>query len=146
MVPQLDTSYWCSQIIWLVICLSILVVFFKKIFLPKISASITIRDNHIKTIKKSIDELAKEYENLAKELNSIDEKKIRETQRILNETKAKCDIILNEQIKSFDLKNKNTVFNTKKDADELIKNLDTMIKKEIDNTSQRLFEKLFGGK
>ena len=146
MVPQLDTSYWCSQIIWLVICLSILVVFFKKIFLPKISASITIRDNHIKTIKRSMDELAKEYENLAKELNSIDEKKIRETQRILNETKAKCDIILNEQIKNLDLKNKNTIFNTKKEADELIKNLDTMIKKEIDNTSQRLFEKLFGGK
>lgn len=146
MVPQLDVSHWTSQIIWLVICLVILAFFFKKVFLPRIMSSLSARDEHINKLKNTVSSLTKSYETFTKRLTDIDEQKVKETQKILNETKIKCEKILDEQIKLIELRSKSAIKETRKSADELLKNLDRTIKSEIDDATKLVVDKLFGNK
>ena len=146
MVPQLDTSYWFSQVFWLVICLVILVLFFKKVFLPRITLSISSRDKHIQELKDKVSHMTESYAKLEKILKDVDEKKIKESQKVLNETKARCERILEEKVRIVELKSKNAVVEIKKEADKILKNLDKMIDAEIHNTTQLIVDKLFGEK
>lgn len=146
MVPQLDSSYWVSQIVWLTICLGILVLFFKKVFLPRITSSVSSRDKHIQELKDKVASLTKLYEKFTQKLTDIDNQRIKETQKIMTETKDRCEKILNEQLKVIDLKSKNAIAEARKDADKLLKNLNETIKAEIDVTTKLVVNKLFGDK
>lgn len=146
MVPQLDSSYWFSQIVWLTICLGILVLFFKKVFLPRITSSVSSRDKHIQELKDKVSSLTKLYEKFTQKLTDIDNQRIKETQKIMTETKDRCEKILNEQLKVIDLKSKNAIAEARKDADKLLKNLNETIKAEIDVTTKLVVNKLFGDK
>ena len=143
MVPQLDTSYYFSQIVWLVICLTILMIFFKKIFLPKMQAIISKRDKNIYEMKKNIKDLSKKYDNLVDELRIINEKRILETKEIIQDTQNKCDQVLNEQIQQLQKDNAATIKKIRSDAENILQNLDRDVDAQIEKIAQQLFDKLF---
>ena len=56
-MPQLDPTYWVSQVFWLTIIFSTIYFLIAKIFVPKIKANIDARENQIrKDIKIPIKE------------------------------------------------------------------------------------------
>ena len=52
-MPQLDPTYWVSQVFWLTIIFSAIYFLIAKIFVPKIKGNIDARENQI---RKDIDE------------------------------------------------------------------------------------------
>ena len=76
-MPQLRTEFFSSQIFWLTICLLVLFLLFRFVFLPKIMYIINYRKEQIgsklqlaKNNVHKIEELENEYELKIKAINS----------------------------------------------------------------------------
>ena len=115
-MPQLNPEYWVSQIFWLIIIFLSLYVVISKLILPKISENLETRKSQI------LDNL-----DQAEKFRERTEKKIKEYEKILNESKKEAKIIMSESRK---LINQN--INKKKD------HLKSEIEKEIQKTEDEI--------
>ena len=115
-MPQLNPEYWISQIFWLIIIFASLYIALSKIILPKISKNLETRKSQI------LDHL-----DQAEKFKEKTEKKIKEYEKILNESKKEAKIIMSESRK---LINQN--INKKKD------HLKSEIEKEIQKTGDEI--------
>ncbi len=115
-MPQLNPEYWISQIFWLIIIFASLYIALSKIILPKISKNLETRKSQI------LDHL-----DQAEKFKEKTEKKIKEYEKILNESKKDAKIIMSESRK---LINQN--INKKKD------HLKSEIEKEIQKTEDEI--------
>ena len=115
-MPQLNPEYWISQIFWLIIIFASLYIALSKIILPKISKNLETRKSQI------LDNL-----DQAEKFKEKTEKKIKEYEKILNESKKDAKIIMSESRK---LINQN--INKKKD------HLKSEIEKEIQKTEDEI--------
>jgi len=95
-MPQLDPTYWASQVFWLTIIFSAIYFLIAKIFVPKIKGNIDARESQI---RKDIDEansLKEQADRKLQKYNSlIDEAKL-EARKILSESRKK----INEDIQT----------------------------------------------
>ena len=115
-MPQLNPEYWISQIFWLIIIFASLYIALSKIILPKISKNLETRKSQI------LDHL-----DQAEKFKEKTEKKIKEYEKIINESKKEAKIIMSESRK---LINQN--INKKKD------HLKSEIEKEIQKTEDEI--------
>ena len=101
-MPQLNPEFWASQIFWLILIFSSLYIIMWKIFLPKISDSIENRKSRV------IGDL-----NEAQKLKENAEKKLREYNKIIEDTKKEAKKIIEDNKKKLenDIKSKKQKFN-----------------------------------
>jgi len=101
-MPQLNPEFWASQIFWLILIFSGLYIVIWKIFFPKITDSI---ENRKSRIINDLNETQKLKENA--------EKKIREYNKIIEDTKKEAKKIIEDNKKKLenDIKNKKQKFN-----------------------------------
>ena len=84
-MPQLDPTYWASQVFWLTLIFSAIYFLIAKIFVPKIKGNIDARESQI---RKDIDE--------ANSLKEEADKKLKEYNKIIDEAKLEAKKILSE--------------------------------------------------
>jgi len=101
-MPQLNPEFWASQIFWLILIFSSLYIIMWKIFLPKITDSI---ENRKSRIINDLNETQKLKENA--------EKKLREYNKIIEDTKKEAKRIIEDNKKKLenDVKSKKQKFN-----------------------------------
>ena len=101
-MPQLNPEFWASQIFWLILIFSSLYIILWKIFLPKISDSI---ENRKSRVIGDLNETQKLKENA--------EKKLREYNKIIEDTKKEAKKIIEDNKKKLenDIKSKKQKFN-----------------------------------
>ena len=101
-MPQLNPEFWASQIFWLILIFSSLYIIMWKIFLPKITDSI---ENRKSRIINDLNETQKLKENA--------EKKLREYNKIIEDTKKEAKKIIEDNKKKLenDIKSKKQKFN-----------------------------------
>ena len=101
-MPQLNPEFWASQIFWLILIFSSLYIIMWKIFLPKISDSI---ENRKSRVIGDLNETQKLKENA--------EKKLREYNKIIEDTKKEAKKIIEDNKKKLenDIKSKKQKFN-----------------------------------
>ena len=90
-MPQLNPEFWAAQIFWLILIFSSLYLIIWKIFLPKIIYSI---ENRKFRIVNNLDEAQKLKENAEKKLkeyNKIIENSKKEAKKIIDDSKKKLD-------------------------------------------------------
>ena len=90
-MPQLDPTYWASQAFWLILVFSILYISIAKFYLPKIKKNLDDRDNKI---KEDLDE--------ANSLKDLSEKKLKEYELALEDSKKEVTRILLESKNKLD--------------------------------------------
>jgi len=94
-MPQLDPTYWASQVFWLAIIFTSIYFFIEKIFIPKIKNNIDAREDKI---RKDIEEaglLKEEADKKLKKYNYLIEEAKVSTKKILSDSRKK----LNEDIR-----------------------------------------------
>ena len=101
-MPQLDPEFWSAQIFWLILIFFSLYLVIWKIFLPKITYSIENRKSRI------VNDL-----NEAQKLKENAEKKLREYNKIIEDSKKEAKKIIADSKKRLDrdIKNKKQKFN-----------------------------------
>ena len=95
-MPQLDPTYWASQVFWLTIIFSAIYFLIAKIFVPKIKGNIDARESQIRKDINEANSLKEEADKKLKEYNKIiDEAKL-EAKKLISEGRKK----INEDIQS----------------------------------------------
>ena len=123
-MPQLDPKFWASQIFWLILIFSALYLIVGKIFLPKITYSIENRKSRIVNDINEADKLRKNAEVKLKEYNKIIEDSKKEAKRIIEENKKKLD-------KDIDNKKKKVIEDIEKELDNVEKEIYNLKKSSI---------------
>ena len=117
-MPQLDPTYWASQVFWLILVFSILYISISKFYLPKIKNNLDNRENKIK----------EDLEN-ANKYKELSEKKFKEYELILDNAK--------KEVLKIHLETKNALnkeIQSKKDT------LEKEIEKEIEKAQKEILE------
>ena len=127
-MPQLDPKFWAAQIFWLILIFSILYLIIWKIFLPKITYIIENRKSRVANDLDEAQKLKEDAEKKLKEYNEIIENSKREAKKIIDDSKKKLDK---------DIENKKQKFNDEIEKELLIaeKEIKDLKKSSISNIS-----------
>ena len=117
-MPQLDPTYWASQVFWLILVFSILYISISKFYLPKIKNNLDNRENKIK----------EDLEN-ANKYKELSEKKFKEYELILDNAKKE---VLKIHLETKNALSKEIQF--KKDI------IEKEIEKEIEKAQKEILE------
>ena len=102
-MPQLDPTYWASQVFWLAIIFSSIYFLIAKIFIPKIKNNIDARESKIRKDIEEANLLKEEADKKLKKYNALIEEAKVSAKKIISDGRKK----LNEDIqiiKSFNIK------------------------------------------
>jgi len=100
-MPQLNPEFWIAQIFWLILIFSILYLITWKIFLPKITYSIENRKSRIVNDLDEAQKLKENAEKKLKEYNKIIENSKKEAKKIIDDSKKKLDQDIEDKKKDF---------------------------------------------
>ena len=90
-MPQLDPTFWASQIFWLILIFSSLYLILSRMLIPKIKESIDDRENKIKDDLDEAQKLKLIAEEKLKEYEITIENSKKEVQKIIFESKNKLN-------------------------------------------------------
>ncbi len=116
-MPQLNPDYWISQIFWVMLIFGTLYVILWKAILPKINENLENRKSQILTDLDEAQKLKNQSEKKISEYNMILSKAKQDAKKILDETRKKINL---------DIENKNNQFNL--EIDKEIENAEKEIK------------------
>ena len=143
-MPQLNPDYWVSQIFWVMLIFGTLYVILWKAILPKINENLENRKSQILTDLDEAQELKNQSEKKISEYNMILSKAKQDAKKILDETRKKINL---------DIENKNNQFNLEinkeiENAEKEIKTLKLSSIKDINKisieTSSEIVRKMVG--
>jgi F-type H+-transporting ATPase subunit b len=143
-MPQLNPDYWISQIFWVMLIFGTLYVILWKAILPKINENLENRKSQILTDLDEAQKLKNQSEKKISEYNMILSKAKQDAKKILDETRKKINL---------DIENKNNQFNLEIDkeienAEKEIKTLKLSSIKDINKisieTSSEIVRKMVG--
>ena len=143
-MPQLNPEFWVSQIFWLVLTFGLLYIILSKLILPKISNNLESRKSQI---LENIETAEKQREE--------SEKKVKEFEKIILESKIEAKNYFNEARQKILLDISNKKIALQKDIDNEISaaeeelynlkaNSNEKIKKIAVDTSSELIRQLIG--
>ena len=143
-MPQLNPEFWISQIVWLVLTFGILYIVLSKLILPKISDNLESRKSQIL-----------ENIEMAESQREESEKKLKEFEKIILESKLEAKNYFNEARQKIleDINNKRVALEKDIDkeisaAEQEVNNLkitsSEKIKKIAIETSSELIKQLIG--
>ena len=115
-MPQLNPDYWVSQIFWVMLIFGALYVILWKTILPKINENLENRKSQILNDLDDAQELKNQSEKKISEYNIILSKAKEDAKKILDETRKKINL---------DIENKNNQFNLE-------------IEKEVENAEKEI--------
>ena len=143
-MPQLDPEFFLSQIFWLVICFSFLLIFLWRISLPRINKALEKRQGKIssdlekaKKYQLEAEELQKEIDKALLNANNKAEEELKNAINSYNKDMEKRIAVLDKELEG-NLLNANQ--RIKKFEEDSLKN----IKKEIKDLTAITFKKLIG--
>ena len=90
-MPQLDPTYWASQVFWLAIIFSAIYFLIAKIFIPKIKSNIDAREDKIRKDIEEANLLKEEAEKKLKKYKSLIEVAKTDAKKIISEGRKKLN-------------------------------------------------------
>tara|TARA_B100000959_G_scaffold100129_1_gene105881 strand:- start:1794 stop:2375 length:582 start_codon:yes stop_codon:yes gene_type:complete len=137
-MPQLNPEYWYAQIFWLILIFSILYLIIWKVFLPRISNNIENRRlriindlNETEKLKENAEKKLKEYEKIIENSKKEAKKILQENQKKLENDLDKKKQILDEEINKEIKAAENEIMSLKKSSINSINKIAIEISSEI---------------
>lgn len=143
MLPQLDIAYYTSQLFWLFVCFVILIFLFKKVFIPRMNSLLSKRDSIIEDDKESISNLKTEILALENEINSIKDRELNQTSKIVKDSIIKSEKVLADQLKFIKDENTELLHAERLKLKSEINSLESSLKNQIENSANMFLNKLF---
>ena len=141
-MPQLDPEFWASQVFWLILIFSILYLVIWKIFLPKINYSIENRKSRIVNDLDEAQKLKESAEKKLKEYNKIIENSKQEAKKIIEDERKKLDQDIDNKKKDFNNQIEKEITAVEKEIKDLKKTSLSNISKIASETSAELMKKI----
>jgi len=145
-MPQLDPTYWASQIFWLILVFSVLYISIAKFYLPKIKKNLDDRENKIKEDLDEANNLRKLSEKKLREYEVILENSKKEVTKILLESKNKLDKDIKNKKETMEKEIEIKIKKAQKDILDLKKNSVDSIHSISQEIASNIIEKMSGDK
>ena len=145
-MPQLDPTYWASQVFWLIVVFTILYISVAKFYLPKIKNNLDNRENKIKEDLESANKFKELSELKLKEYEKILEDSKKEVARIHIESKNKLDKDIQLKKNVMDKEIENEIIKAQKEIAELKKNSISDIQNISKEIASNIIENISGDK
>ena len=141
-MPQLNPEFWSAQIFWLILIFSTLYLIIWKIFLPKITYSIENRKSRLVDNLDEAQKLKESAEKKLKEYNKIIENSKNEAKKIIDEERKKLDKDIEVKKKSFNSQIEKELASVENEIKDLKKNSLSSISKIASETSAELIKNI----
>ena len=145
-MPQLDPTYWASQVFWLIVVFTILYISVAKFYLPKIKSNLDNRENKIKEDLESANKFKELSELKLKEYEKILEDSKKEVARIHIESKNKLDKDIQLKKNVMDKEIENEIIKAQEEIIELKKNSISDIQNISKDLAANIIESISGDK
>ena len=145
-MPQLDPTYWASQVFWLIVVFTILYISVAKFYLPKIKSNLDNRENKIKEDLESANKFKELSELKLKEYEKILEDSKKDVARIHIESKNKLDKDIQLKKNVMDKEIENEIIKAQKEIAELKKNSISDIQSISKGIASNIIENISGDK
>ena len=143
-MPQLNPEFWTSQIFWLILVFSILYLVIWKVFLPKITYSIENRKSRVVNDLDEAQKLKESAEKKLKEYNQIIENSKKEAKKIIDDGIKKLDRDIENKKQKFNTEIEKELANVEKEIKELKKSSISNINKIAVETSSEIIQQIIG--
>ena len=145
-MPQLDKTYWLSQVFWLVLVFSLLYFCINNIFLPKIKNNLSNRE---KKIKDNLEEAKLLNDNASQKkqeyINALEDGK-KSVQKIISEAKKKLNQDIESKKEDIEKKIQDEIYNANNEIKILKTNSILTINKIAEDLSSKIIEDISGDK
>ena len=141
-MPQLNPEFWIAQIFWLILIFSILYLIIWKIFWPRITYSIENRKSRIVNDLDEAQKLKESAEKKLKEYNKIIENSKQEAKKIIEDERKKLDQDIENKKKDFNNQIEKEITAVEKEIKDLKKTSLSNISKIASETSAELMKKI----
>ena len=145
-MPQLDPTYWASQVFWLILVFTILYVSISKFYLPKIKDNLDNRENKIKEDLENAGRFKEQSEQKLKEYEVILENAKKEVSRIHFESKNILDKEIKTKKDAIEKEIEKEISTAQKEITELKKNSISAIQNISENIASNIIENISGDK
>ena len=143
-MPQLNPDYWVSQIFWVMLIFGALYVILWKTILPKINENLENRKSQILNDLDDAQELKNQSEKKISEYNIILSKAKEDAKKILDETRKKINLDIENKNNQFKLEINKEVENAEKEIKMLKLSSIKDINKISIETSSEIVRKMVG--
>ena len=143
-MPQLNPEFWASQIFWLILIFSSLYIILWKIFLPKISDSIENRKSRIIGDLNETQKLKENAEKKLREYNKIIEDTKKEAKKIIEDNKKKLENDIKSKKQKFNEEIEKELMSVEKEIKSLKKSSISNINKIATEVSSEVIKQLVG--
>ena len=137
-MPQLNPEFWAAQIFWLLLTFTSLYLIIWKIFLPKITYNIETRKSKVvndlhqaQKLKENAEKKLKEYEKIIENSKKEAKKILQENQKKLEDDLDKKKQVLDEEINKEIKAAENEIMSLKKSSINNINKIAIEISSEI---------------
>ena len=145
-MPQLDPTYWASQAFWLILIFSVLYISIAKFYLPKIKKNLDDRENKIKEDLDQANNLKNLSEKKIKEYEIVLENSKIEVTKILLESKNKLDKDIQNKKKAMEKEIETEIIKAQNEILDLKKNSVVSINTISQEIASSIIEKISGDK
>ena len=143
-MPQLNPEFWASQIFWLILIFSSLYIMMWKIFLPKITDSIENRKSRIINDLNETQKLKENAEKKLREYNKIIEDTKKEAKKIIEDNKKKLENDIKSKKQKFNEEIEKELMSVEKEIKSLKKSSISSINKIAAEVSSEVIKQLVG--
>ena len=143
-MPQLNPEFWASQIFWLILIFSSLYIIMWKIFLPKISDSIENRKSRVIGDLNETQKLKENAEKKLREYNKIIEDTKKEAKKIIEDNKKKLENDIKSKKQKFNEEIEKELLSVEKEIKSLKKSSISSINKIAAEVSSEVIKQLVG--
>jgi len=143
-MPQLNPEFWASQIFWLILIFSSLYIIVWKIFLPKITDSIENRKSRIINDLNETQKLKENAEKKLREYNKIIEDTKKEAKKIIEDNKKKLENDIKSKKQKFNEEIEKELMSVEKEIKSLKKSSISSINKIAAEVSSEVIKQLVG--
>ena len=145
-MPQLDPTYWASQVFWLILIFSVLYISISKFYLPKIKNNLDNRENKIKEDLENANKFKEESEAKIKEYELILENAKKEVNKIHFDSKNLLDKNIQSKKEAMEKDIEKEVSKAQKEIIELKKSSISSIQNISENIASNIIENISGDK
>ena len=143
-MPQLNPEFWIAQIFWLVFIFSTLYLIIWKIFLPRITYSIENRKSKIMNDLHEAQKLKESVEKKLKEYNKIIEDSKNEAKKIIEESNKALSLDIEKKKQKFNNEIEKEIISVEKEIKDLKKSSISSISKIATEISGEVIKQIIG--
>ena len=141
-MPQLNTEFWIAQIFWFVFIFSALYLIIWKIFLPRVTYSIENRKSKVVSDLHEAQKLKESAEKKLKEYNKIIEDSKNEAKKIIEESNKELNLDIEKKKQKFNNEIEKEIIAVEKEIKALQKSSISSINKIATEISEEVIKQI----